>query len=60
MGILVEVSGALQRLLGEIAESAAAESGVIQRRRKFTALYRARWQVELLLNDIDLLDFEFT
>jgi len=42
MGILVKVSGALQRLLGEISESAAAESGVIQRVRKFTALSLAR------------------
>jgi len=42
MGIVVKVSGALQRLLGEIAESAAAESGVVQRKRKFTAMSLAR------------------
>ena len=38
MEIVVKVGEALQRLLGEIAETAAAESGVIQRKRKFTAL----------------------
>jgi hypothetical protein len=42
MRILVEVGGPLQRLFGEIAETAAAESGVIRRRRKFTALSLAR------------------
>ena len=42
MGILVKVGGALQRLFGEIAETAATESGVIQRRRKFTAVSLAR------------------
>jgi hypothetical protein len=42
MGIVVKVGGALQRLLGEIAETAAAESGVIQRTRKFTAISLAR------------------
>jgi len=42
MGILVKVGGALQRLFGEIAETTAAESGVIQRTRKFTALSLAR------------------
>jgi hypothetical protein len=42
MRILVEVGGALQRLFGEIAETAAAESGVIHRRRKFTAISLAR------------------
>jgi hypothetical protein len=42
MEIVVEAGGALQRLLGEIAETAAAESGVIQRRRKFTSLSLAR------------------
>jgi hypothetical protein len=42
MGIVVKVGEALQRLLGEIAETAAAESGVIQRTRKFTALSLAR------------------
>jgi Transposase DDE domain len=42
MGILAKVGGALQRLFGEIAETAAAESGVIQRTRKFTPLSLAR------------------
>src|SRR3974377_2080629 len=42
MGILAKVSGAMQRLFGEIAETAAAESGVIQRQRKFTPLSLAR------------------
>jgi hypothetical protein len=42
MGIVVKVGGALQRLFGEIAETAAAESGVIQRTRKFTAISLAR------------------
>ncbi len=42
MRILVKVGGALQRLFGEIAETAAAESGVIQRTRKFTAISLAR------------------
>jgi hypothetical protein len=42
MGILAGVGVALQRLLGEIAETAAAESGVIQRTRKFTAISLAR------------------
>lgn len=42
MEILAKVGGALQRLFGEMAETAAAESGVIQRTRKFTALSLAR------------------
>lgn len=42
MEILAKVGGALQRLLGEIAETAAAESGVIQRMRKFTPASLAR------------------
>jgi hypothetical protein len=42
MEILAQVGGALQRLLGEIAEMAATESGVIQRTRKFTAISLAR------------------
>jgi len=42
MGIVVEVDGALQRLFGEIVETAAAESGVIQRTRRFTASSLAR------------------
>lgn len=42
MGILAKVGAALQRLFGEIAQSAADESGVIERRRKFTAVSLAR------------------
>jgi len=42
MGIVVKVGDALQRLFGEIAKTAAEESGVIQRRRKFTPLSLAR------------------
>ncbi len=42
MGILAKVGAALQRLFGEIAENAADESGVIQRKRKFTGLSLAR------------------
>jgi hypothetical protein len=42
MGIVVKVGDALQRLFGEIAETAARESGVIQRTRKFTAISLAR------------------
>jgi hypothetical protein len=42
MGILAKVGGTLQQLFGEIAETAAAESGVIQRTRKFTPLSLAR------------------
>lgn len=42
MEILAKAGGALQRLLGEIAETAAMESGVIQRTRKFTAISLAR------------------
>jgi hypothetical protein len=42
MGIVIKVGGALQRLFGEIVETAAAESGVIQRTRKFTSQSLAR------------------
>jgi hypothetical protein len=42
MGILARVGSALQRLFGDIAETAADESGVIERTRKFTALSLAR------------------
>lgn len=42
MRILVKVGRTLQSLLGEMSEMAAAESGVIQRRRKFTATSLAR------------------
>jgi IS4 transposase len=42
MGILAKVGGALQRLFGEIATTAAKESGVIQRRRKFDPVSLAK------------------
>jgi len=42
MEILAKVGSALQRLFGEVAETAAAESDVIQRTRKFTPLSLAR------------------
>ncbi len=42
MGILTKVGGALQRLFGEVAQTAADDSGVIQRTRKFTPLSLAR------------------
>jgi hypothetical protein len=42
MRILTKVGGALQRLFGEIAQTAATESGVIQRTRVFNALSLAR------------------
>lgn len=42
MEILARVGTALQRMLGAVAETAAEESGVIERTRKFTALSLAR------------------
>jgi hypothetical protein len=42
MEILAKVGTALQRLLGDVAQTAADESGVIMRTRKFTALSLAR------------------
>jgi hypothetical protein len=42
MEILARVGTAVQRLFGDLAEAAAARSGVIQRRRKFTARTLAR------------------
>jgi hypothetical protein len=42
MEIVAKVSAALQQMLGESAEKAAASSGVIQRQRKFTAVSLAR------------------
>ena len=42
MGIVAKVSAALQRLFGDVAQSAADQSGVIARTRKFTALSLAR------------------
>jgi hypothetical protein len=51
MEILAKVGGALQRLFGEIAQSAGAESGVIQRTRKFNALSLAQTFVLGFLQD---------
>jgi hypothetical protein len=51
MGILAKVGGALQRLFGEIAQTAAQESGVIQRTRKFNASSLARTFVLGFLQD---------
>ena len=42
MGILAKAGAALQRLFGDLAQTAADESGVIERTRKFTALSLAR------------------
>ena len=42
MEILAKVGSALQRLFGDLAQTAADESGVIERTRKFTALSLAR------------------
>lgn len=42
MRILAKVGAAMQLLFGEVAQKAAAESGVIVRRRKFSALSLAR------------------
>jgi hypothetical protein len=42
MGILAKVGSALQRVFGDIAQTAAADSGVIQRQRRFTGLSLAR------------------
>jgi hypothetical protein len=51
MEILAKVGGALQQLLGGIAETAAEKSGVIQRKRKFSALSLARTFVLGFLQD---------
>ncbi len=42
MGIVAKVGAALQQLFGEIAQTSADESGVIQRTRKFNPLSLAR------------------
>ena len=42
MGILTKAGVAMQRLFGDVAQTAADESGVIERTRKFTALSLAR------------------
>jgi Transposase DDE domain len=51
MGILAKVGAAVQRLFGAIAQSAADDSGVIERTRKFTALSLARTFVLGFLQD---------
>jgi len=56
MGILAKVGGALQRLFGEIAQNAARESGVIQRRRKFNPVSLARTFVLGFLQDPEASD----
>ena len=42
MKIIAEVGAALQQVFGEIAELAGEVSGVIRRKRKFTALSLAK------------------
>lgn len=51
MKILAKVGSALQELFGEIAQTAAKESGVIQRTRKFSALSLARTFILGFLQD---------
>jgi hypothetical protein len=51
MGILAKVGEALQRVFGEIAQEAADESGVIERRRKFTPVTLAQTFVLGFLRD---------
>jgi hypothetical protein len=51
MGILAKVGSALQQLFGDIAETAAKESGVIKRQRKFSALSLAQTFALGFLND---------
>jgi hypothetical protein len=51
MGIVAKVGGALQRLFGEIAQTAAQQSGVIQRTRKFNPVSLARTFVLGFLQD---------
>src|ERR1700722_18170921 len=58
MGILAKVGGAMQRLFGEMAETAAAESDVIQRQRKFTPCSLARTFVLGFLQAPDASDEE--
>lgn len=45
MGIIAKVGSAVQQLFGKIAEEAAETSGVIVRKRKFTALTLARTMI---------------
>jgi hypothetical protein len=51
MGILAKAGDALQRLFGDIARSAARDSGVIRRQRQFTPLSLARTFVLGFLRD---------
>ncbi len=51
MGILAKVGNALQHLFGEIAQTAAQQSGVIQRTRKFNPVSLARTFVLGFLQD---------
>jgi hypothetical protein len=51
MGILTKAGVALQQLLGEMAQKAADDSGVIERTRKFTPLSLARTFVLAFLRD---------
>ena len=54
MQSLVKVGEAMQQLFGKLAESAAQESGVIQRTRKFTPLSLGvcpRTQTEILRSE---------
>jgi hypothetical protein len=56
MGILAKAGAALQQLLGPLAEAAAAATGVIRRRRVFTALSLARTFVLGFLRHPDATD----
>jgi hypothetical protein len=56
MGILAKVGAALQELLGPCAEKAAADSGVIRRKRKFTAVGLAQTFVLGFLQDPEASD----
>src|SRR5579884_207782 len=58
MGIIAKVGTALQQLLGPCAEEAAAQSGVIVRKRKFTSLSLARTFVLGFLQNPDASDEE--
>lgn len=58
MEILAKVGAGLQRLFGDIAQTAADESGVIRRQRKFTALSLARTFVLGFLRKPDASDEE--
>jgi hypothetical protein len=51
MGIVAKVGAALQQVFGDVAQTAAEESGVIERQRKFTAQSLARTFVLGYLQD---------